>query len=112
MTLGTAAKILILDEPTTGLHGLDVERLLRLFDRLVDQGTTIVIVEHNLDAMLAADWIIDMGPGAGADGGQVVYSGVAPEILEVEASVTGAELRRYVSGPVFEQGRRPSPHAR
>lgn len=98
MTLDTDAGTLILDEPTTGLHGLDVKRLLILIGRLVDRGMTIVAVEHNMDAMLAADWIIDMGPGAGADGGAVVYSGPAPAILRSKGSLSGAELRRYIKG--------------
>jgi excinuclease UvrABC ATPase subunit len=98
LTLRTGAATLVLDEPTTGLHGLDVERLLALLGRLVDGGTTVIVVEHNLDAMLAADWIIDMGPGAGNDGGRVVYNGPARAIVRAKGSVTGAELRRYIRG--------------
>jgi len=99
MTLRTGAATLVLDEPTTGPHGLDVERLLALLGRLVDGGTTVIAVEHNLDAMLAADWIIDMRPGAGEDGGEIVYNGPARAIVRAKGSVTGAELRRYVQSP-------------
>ncbi|WP_415769043.1 ATP-binding cassette domain-containing protein [Pseudomonas sp. LB3P38] len=97
MTIQTGTKTLVLDEPTTGLHGLDVQRLLSLLGRLVADGTTVIIVEHNLDSMLAADWIIDMGPGAGDEGGQVVYNGPAREIIHASNSRTGEELKRYIA---------------
>ncbi|GBR55380.1 ABC transporter related protein [Neokomagataea thailandica NBRC 106555] len=87
---------LILDEPTTGLHGSDVTRLLALFQGLVGQGKTVVMVEHNLDAMLAADWIVDLGPEAGSGGGQVMYTGPASKILKAKRTATGDELRRYI----------------
>ncbi|GAN59388.1 excinuclease ABC subunit A [Acetobacter cibinongensis] len=88
--------ILILDEPTTGLHGSDVTRLLGIIKTLVERGVTVLMVEHNLDAMLAADWIIDLGPGAGTQGGKVMYAGPASQILKAKHTVTGEELRRYV----------------
>lgn len=94
--LGETPDTLILDEPTTGLHGADVSRLLALLDTLVEQGKTVVMVEHNLDAMLAADWIVDLGPEAGGDGGQIMYSGPAQGILDAPNTLTGSELRRYV----------------
>ncbi|AFW02640.1 excinuclease ABC subunit A [Gluconobacter oxydans] len=88
--------VLILDEPTTGLHGMDVTRLLAVISGLVDRDVTVLMVEHNLDAMLASDWIIDLGPDAGAGGGRVMYAGPASQIIEVEHTFTGDELRRYV----------------
>lgn len=97
MTLRVDTRTLVLDEPTTGLHGLDVQRLLSLLSRLVIDGTTVIIVEHNLDSMLAADWILDMGPGAGDEGGQVVYNGPAKDIIHASNSRTGEELKRYLS---------------
>ncbi|HAT1583540.1 TPA: ATP-binding cassette domain-containing protein [Raoultella ornithinolytica] len=89
--------ILILDEPTTGLHGLDVIHLLDLFHKLVDRGTTVIAVEHNLDSMLSADWIVDLGPGAGDNGGQLMYSGPSEGIINMDVSLTGQELKRYLN---------------
>ncbi|MEZ4868548.1 MAG: ATP-binding cassette domain-containing protein [Caldilineaceae bacterium] len=88
-----ANQLLILDEPSTGLHPQDVAGLLTIFDRLVRAGATIVVVEHNTDIMRAADWIIDLGPGAGPDGGQLLYAGEPEGLLEVAASATGQALR-------------------
>lgn len=89
--------ILILDEPTTGLHGQDVHSFLSLLQQLVNSGTTLIVVEHNMDVMLSADWIIDLGPRAGDEGGEVVYNGSAKEIIDCQHSLTGQELRRYLS---------------
>ena len=88
--------ILILDEPTTGLHGQDVSHFLALIQQLVDSGTTVIMVEHNLDVMLSADWIIDLGPGAGDEGGEIVYRGQADAIVDCTRSLTGKALRRYL----------------
>jgi excinuclease ABC subunit A len=79
----------ILDEPTTGLHWLDIQHLMDLLFKLRDQGNTIIIIEHNKDVIRNADWIIDMGPGAGSDGGNVVYSGHLPGLKECGESITG-----------------------
>lgn len=89
--------ILVLDEPTTGLHGQDVQHFLSLLQQLVDNGTTLIVVEHNLDVMLNADWIIDLGPKAGDEGGEIVYSGPAEAIVDCERSLTGQVLDRYLS---------------
>jgi len=86
-------KVYLLDEPTTGLAGEDVKKLLRVLDRLVDAGHTVIVIEHNLDVMKAADWIIDMGPGAGARGGAVVAMGPPEDVARVPESVTGRYLR-------------------
>ena len=91
--MATAWRRLVLDEPTAGLHGADVDRLLRLFDRLVDAGATILAIEHNQRVIAHADHIIDLGPGAGHDGGTVVYQGPPAGLAADRRSVTGAYLR-------------------
>jgi excinuclease ABC subunit A len=83
----------ILDEPTTGLHFADVERLLRVLNQLIDQGNTVVAIEHNLDVIRASDWIIDLGPEGGPEGGQLVAIGPPEAVAQVEESRTGAALR-------------------
>ncbi|TDO33243.1 ABC transporter family protein [Kribbella sp. VKM Ac-2527] len=93
--------IYILDEPTTGLHLADVDRLLKLLDRLVDDGNTVIVIEHHQAVMAHADWLIDLGPGAGHDGGQVVFTGIPADLVESSASVTAEHLRQYVSVDQF-----------
>jgi excinuclease ABC A subunit len=88
--------IYVLDEPTTGLHMSDVDGLLALLDRLVDAGNTVVVVEHNLDVVAHADWVVDLGPDGGRDGGRVVFEGTPRELLAAEGSFTGEHLRRVV----------------
>jgi excinuclease UvrABC ATPase subunit len=88
--------VYVLDEPTTGLHMADVEGLVALLDRLVDAGNTVVVVEHNLDVVARADWVIDLGPGGGRDGGEIVFEGTPRQLLEAEGSFTGEHLRRAV----------------
>ncbi len=88
------SKLYILDEPTTGLSGNEVAKLLRVLTRLIDAGNTVIVIEHNLDVIRAADWIIDLGPGAGARGGRVVAMGRPHEVMAERASVTGASLAR------------------
>ncbi|HSK93483.1 MAG TPA: excinuclease ABC subunit UvrA, partial [Candidatus Angelobacter sp.] len=92
------ADVYVLDEPTSGLHMNDVDNLVGLLDRLVDAGRTVIVIEHNLDVVARADWVIDLGPGAGHDGGRVVFSGPPSELLGVEGSLTGQHLRRRVEG--------------
>jgi excinuclease ABC subunit A len=87
----------ILDEPTTGLHSDDIVRLLGVLNRLVDQGNSMVVIEHNLDVIKTADWVIDLGPEGGAGGGQVVVSGTPEEVAACEASHTGRFLRDVLS---------------
>jgi excinuclease ABC subunit A len=86
-------KLYVMDEPTTGLHLEDIRKLARVFDRLVDQGHTVVIIEHNLDVIKLADWVIDLGPEAGDAGGELVAMGRPEEIALVEGSHTGQWLR-------------------
>jgi excinuclease ABC subunit A len=87
----------VLDEPTVGLHMADVEKLILVLHRLVDAGNSVVVVEHNLDVMAEADWIIDMGPEAGAGGGRVVAAGPPAEVMKVSASHTGRMLKEFLS---------------
>lgn len=93
----TGQTLYILDEPTTGLHFYDIEQLLRVLHRLRDAGNTIVIIEHNLDVVKTADWIIDLGPEGGNKGGQVIATGTPEEIVRVKRSYTGQFLKKLVS---------------
>jgi excinuclease UvrABC ATPase subunit len=86
----------VLDEPTTGLHLADVDQLLALLDRLVDDGNTVVVIEHHQAVMAHADWLIDLGPGAGHDGGQVVFTGTPAELVATADSLTAQHLRAYL----------------
>lgn len=82
-----------MDEPTTGLHMSDIENLLSLFDLIVSRGNTLVVIEHNLDVMKQADWIIDIGPDGGKNGGQVVFTGTPVEMLRFARTLTADSLR-------------------
>jgi excinuclease UvrABC ATPase subunit len=88
--------VYILDEPTTGLHLADVEQLLGLVDRLVDAGKSVIIIEHHLAVMAHADWIIDLGPGAGHDGGRIVFEGTPADLVAASSTLTGEHLAAYV----------------
>ena len=90
--LGKSGNIYVLDEPTTGLHMHDVDTLIGLFDRLVDAGSTVVVIEHNRDVISRADWVIDLGPGAGHDGGTVVFEGTPATLAKHKSSLTGKFL--------------------
>ena len=87
----------VLDEPTAGLHLADVEQLLGLLDRLVDAGTSVVVIEHHQAVMAHADWIIDLGPGAGHDGGRIVFEGTPADLVATRSTLTGEHLARYVA---------------
>src|SRR4051795_1086418 len=89
----TGRTIYVLDEPTTGLHFEDIRKLLGVLGRLVDAGNTVVVIEHNLDVIKTADWVVDMGPEGGAGGGTVVAEGTPEEVATVEESHTGRFLR-------------------
>ncbi|HEX2497391.1 MAG TPA: ATP-binding cassette domain-containing protein, partial [Actinomycetes bacterium] len=88
--------VYILDEPTTGLHLADVEQLLGLLDRLVDSGTSVIVIEHHQGVMAHADWIIDLGPGAGHDGGRIVFAGTPADLVAARSTLTGEHLADYV----------------
>ncbi len=88
--------VYILDEPTTGLHLADVEQMLGLLDRLVDSGKSVIVVEHHQAVMAHADWIIDLGPGAGHDGGRIVFEGTPADLVAARATLTGEHLAAYV----------------
>ncbi len=90
--------IYVLDEPTTGLHLADVEQLLGLLDRLVDSGKSVIVIEHHQAVMAHADWIIDLGPGAGHDGGKVVFEGTPADLIAGKSTLTGEHLAAYVGG--------------
>ncbi|MGP9615871.1 ATP-binding cassette domain-containing protein [Arthrobacter sp. AOP36-A1-22] len=94
--MGEEGGIYVLDEPTSGLHLADVEQLLGLLDRLVDAGKTVIVIEHHQAVMAHADWIIDLGPGAGHDGGTLVFEGTPAELLAERGTITGEHLAAYV----------------
>jgi excinuclease ABC subunit A len=93
----TGRTLYILDEPTTGLHFEDVRMLLQVLHRLVDRGNSVLVIEHNLDVIKTADWIIDLGPDGGARGGQVVAAGTPEEVAAVDASYTGRYLKSMLA---------------
>jgi excinuclease UvrABC ATPase subunit len=88
--------VYVLDEPTTGLHLADVEQLLGLLDRLVDTGKSVIVIEHHQAVMAHADWIVDLGPGAGHDGGRIVFEGTPAELVAARSTLTGEHLAAYV----------------
>ncbi|MEU1350500.1 excinuclease ABC subunit UvrA [Streptomyces sp. NPDC005795] len=94
--MGDKGGVYVLDEPTTGLHLADVEQLLGLLDRLVDSGKSVIVVEHHQAVMAHADWIIDLGPGAGHDGGKVVFEGTPADLVDARSTLTGEHLAAYV----------------
>jgi excinuclease ABC subunit A len=109
-TLDSRPTLFLLDEPTTGLHFDDVRVLLEVFQRLVDSGHSVVVIEHNLDVIKSADWVIDLGPEAGAEGGRIVAQGTPEQIAACEASHTGRFLRQLVEAlPMHNPGRADLP---
>jgi excinuclease UvrABC ATPase subunit len=91
-------EVYVLDEPTVGLHLADVQNLLGLLDRLVDAGRSVIVIEHHQAVMAHADWIIDLGPGAGHDGGRVVFEGTPADLVAARSTLTGQHLAAYVAG--------------
>ncbi|MGW0122399.1 ATP-binding cassette domain-containing protein [Streptomyces sp. NPDC003327] len=96
--MGEKGGVYVLDEPTTGLHLADVEQLLALLDRLVDAGKSVIVIEHHPAVMAHADWIVDLGPGAGHDGGRIVFEGTPADLVADRSTLTGEHLAAYVSG--------------
>jgi excinuclease ABC subunit A len=107
--VGTGKTLYILDEPTTGLHFEDVKRLLQVLDRLVDAGNSVAVIEHNLDVIKAADWVIDLGPEGGDEGGRIIAEGTPEEIARVKDSYTGEHLGRVLAA--HEKRRKASARA-
>ncbi|HEY1106133.1 MAG TPA: ATP-binding cassette domain-containing protein, partial [Agromyces sp.] len=95
IAMGEEGEVYVLDEPTTGLHLADVENLLGLLDRLVDSGRSVIVIEHHQAVMAHADWIIDLGPGAGHDGGRIVFEGVPADLVSARSTLTGRHLAEY-----------------
>ena len=95
--VSTGDTVYILDEPTTGLHFADIQKLLDVLHRLTDAGNTVIVIEHNLDVIKTADWIIDLGPEGGDGGGRIVAEGTPEEVAEVEGSYTGQFLGRVLA---------------
>src|SRR6187549_1351279 len=94
--MSTDTEVYVLDEPTTGLHMQDVDNLIGLLDRLVESGRSVIVIEHNLDVVARADWVIDLGPGGGHDGGQVIFEGPPSDLVKAKGTLTGEHLRRRV----------------
>ena len=92
----TGKSVFILDEPTTGLHSDDIKKLLVILQRIVDNGDTVIVIEHNLDVIKVADWIIDLGPEGGDEGGMIVAAGTPEDIVKVKESYTGQWLKKYL----------------
>ncbi len=97
--VATGKTLYILDEPTTGLHFADIEKLLEVLQRLVDAGNTVLVIEHNLDVIKQADWVVDLGPEGGEEGGELIAAGTPEDVADVEASYTGRFLRRVLAVP-------------
>jgi excinuclease ABC subunit A len=95
----------LLDEPTTGLHVEDIRRLLGVLTRLVDAGNTVIVIEHNLDVIKTADWIIDLGPEGGSGGGSVLAAGPPEQVAQIEESYTGQYLRKLLDAPPISSPR-------
>jgi excinuclease ABC subunit A len=95
--VGTGNTLYILDEPTTGLHFENIRLLLAVLNKLVDKGNTVIVIEHNLDVIKTADWVIDLGPGGGNDGGRIIAEGTPEEMAESHESATGTFLRRELN---------------
>jgi excinuclease ABC subunit A len=107
--LTSAATLFLFDEPTTGLHFDDVRVLLKVFQRLVDAGHSVLVIEHNLDVMKSADWIIDLGPDAGDRGGKIVAAGTPEQVAACRQSHTGRALRTVLAMPAASaRSRQPS----
>ncbi|MEG0914458.1 MAG: hypothetical protein RSG57_01770, partial [Christensenellaceae bacterium] len=99
----TGNTLFVLDEPTTGLHMADVKRLVKVLNRLADKGNTVIVIEHNLDVIKSADYVIDMGPDGGERGGTVIAKGTPKEVADVKKSYTGQYLKKIFENATPEQ---------
>jgi excinuclease UvrABC ATPase subunit len=95
--MGEEGGVYVLDEPTNGLHLADLAQLLGLLDKLVDSGKSVIVIEHHMSVMAHADWIIDLGPGAGHDGGKVVFEGTPRDLVKARSTLTGEHLAAFVA---------------
>ncbi|NCC33529.1 MAG: hypothetical protein EOM24_16160, partial [Chloroflexia bacterium] len=101
------ARVYVLDEPTAGLHLADIKQLLDLLDRLVEAGTSVIVIEHHQAVMAHADWIIDLGPGAGHDGGRIVFEGTPADLVAARSTLTGEHLAAFVGTPMSVNAKPP-----
>ncbi len=111
----TGRTVYVLDEPTTGLHFEDIRKLLLVLQGLADKGNTVIVIEHNLDVIKSADWIVDMGPDGGSGGGLVISEGTPEDVAADPAATPGSSWRRCWpagAGVVRRHGRRPRPRSR
>ena len=108
--MGAEGGVYVLDEPTTGLHLADLGQLLAMLDRLVDAGKSVVVIEHHQAVMAHADWIIDLGPGAGHDGGRIVFSGTPADLVAARSTLTGQHLAAYVGQAISSETHSPVVH--
>ena len=106
--MGEGGRVYVLDEPTTGLHLADLRQLLGLLDQLVDSGKSVIVIEHHLAVMAHADWIIDLGPGAGHDGGQIVFEGTPAELVAAKSTLTGKHLAAFVGDSTQSAPQKPA----
>jgi excinuclease UvrABC ATPase subunit len=106
--MGERGGVYVLDEPTTGLHLADVEQLLGLLDRIVDSGKSVIVIEHHQAVMAHADWIVDLGPGAGHDGGRIVFEGTPADLVAARSTLTGEHLAEYVFDEIDQAASGPS----
>ncbi len=93
----TGKTLYVLDEPSTGLHFYDIDKLMKMLQQLADSGNTVLIIEHNMDIIKCADWIIDLGPEGGDNGGEIVFAGTPENIIKHKTSYTGKYLKKYLS---------------
>ncbi|MCF4176903.1 ATP-binding cassette domain-containing protein, partial [Vibrio sp. McD22-P3] len=100
--LHKTGNVYILDEPTTGLHVSDAARIISIFEKLVTKGNTVIVIEHNLDVMTKADWIIDVGPDGGEKGGEILFEGTPKTLIEKSNSHTALFLKHYIQAEVFK----------
>src|SRR6185503_21179992 len=107
--MGEGGGVFVLDELTTGLHLADLQQLLGLLDRLVDSGTSVIVIEHHQAVIAHADWIIDLGPGAGHDGGRVVFEGTPADLVAARSTLTGEHLAAFVGGKMKSAPTRARP---
>ncbi|GMQ62093.1 ATP-binding cassette domain-containing protein [Vallitalea maricola] len=95
--LENGGQIYVLDEPSTGLHMADIKQLIGVMNRLVNQNSTLIVIEHNLDIICQADWIIDIGPYAGQNGGKIMFAGLPKDLINCQDSLTGKHLKKYIN---------------